>query len=45
MENWPLLREIRQEIEVEMGSPRYHELWNNGRSLDLQKTVKDLLVT
>lgn len=43
LENWPLLREIRGEIEDEMGSQVYHQLWENGRSLNLQETVKDLL--
>jgi hypothetical protein len=45
MENWPLLREIRQEIEDEVGSQVYQELWDHGRSLDLQETVKELLAT
>ena len=43
MENWPLLREIRQEIEDDMGSQNYAELWERGRTLDLQETVKALL--
>ena len=43
MENWPLLRELRQEIEDDLGPPVYAALWETGRSLDLHQTVNALL--
>jgi len=43
MENWPLLRELRQEIEDNMGSATYADLWEQGRALDLHQTVTLLL--
>ncbi len=43
MENWPLLRELRQEIEDDLGPPAYAALWEKGRGLDLHQTVNGLL--
>jgi len=43
MENWPLLRELRLEIEADMGSENYAALWERGKTLDLHQTAAILL--
>ncbi len=43
MENWPLLRELRQEIEDNLGAQAYAQLWADGRGLELHQTVTALL--
>ena len=43
MENWPLLRELRLEIEADLGTEPYADIWERGKTLDLHETVSILL--
>ena len=43
LENWPLLHELRLEMEADLGGETYASLWEQGKSLDLYETVSDLL--
>ena len=43
MENWPLLHELQIEMEAELGSDIYSELWDIGKTMNLHETVEILL--
>jgi hypothetical protein len=43
MDNWVYLKQLRTELESELGAEGYHDAWQRRKSLDLQTVVAELL--
>src|SRR5688500_20005981 len=41
MQQWTFLTQIREELEVEIGSAEYLSTWNSGSRLDYQHVLQD----
>jgi hypothetical protein len=43
MENWPLLHQLCQDMQADLGPEQYQQLWDQGKTLNLHQTVDALL--
>ncbi len=43
MEQWPLLTEVRAELEAELGAEIYQSAWERGKALDVGMVMAALL--
>jgi hypothetical protein len=44
IEKWPLLTQLRQALKTKLGEEAYNTAWEQGKSLDLDTVVQELLV-
>ena len=43
LEKWPLIGQLRRDLEDELGSEAYNAAWEQGKALDLMTVVEELL--